>query len=56
MIFSRFQIATKRLVAAECGSEAAASWSVPDGNVVLTDFGISPFSVPFTSNMLRDDY
>lgn len=55
MIFSVFQSATKIPVAAESSSEAVASWSVPDGNVVLMDFGISPFSVPFTSDMLRDD-
>lgn len=56
MIFSGFQIATKRFVAVESGSEAVSSWSVPDENVVLTDFGISPFSEPFTSSTLRDDY
>lgn len=56
MIFSGFQIATKRFVAAESGSEAVSSWSVPDGNVVLTDFGISPFSEPFASNALGDAY
>lgn len=54
MIFSVFQSATKIPVAAESSSEAVASWSVPDGNVLI-DFGISPFSVPFTSDMLRDD-
>lgn len=56
MIFSGFQITTKRFVATESGSEAVSSWSVSDGNVVLTDFGTSPFSEPFTSNTLRDDY
>lgn len=56
MIFSGFQIAAKRFVAVESGNEAVLSWSVPDGNVVLTDFGISPFSEPFASNMPRDDY
>lgn len=56
VIFSGFQIVTERFVAAESGSEAALSWSVPDGNVVLTDVGISPFSEPFTFITLRDDY
>lgn len=56
MIFSGFQIVTEGFVAAESGNEAVLSWSVPDGSVVLTDFGISPFSQPFTFNMLRDDY
>lgn len=56
VIFSGFQIASKRFVAAESDSDTVSSWSVPDGNVVLTDLGISPFSEPFTSNMLRDDY
>lgn len=56
VIFSGFQIVTEGFVAAESGSEAVLSWSVPDGSVVLTDFGISPFSQPFTFNMLRDDY
>lgn len=56
MIFSGFQIVAERFVAAESGSEAMLSWSVPDGNVVLTDVGISSFSEPFTFITLRDDY
>lgn len=56
VIFSAFQIATKRFVAVESDSAAVLSWSVPGVNVTLIHFGISPFLEPFTSNTLRGDY